>query len=558
MDARAAATLGTVSPADPPVLLPRAITVPVVLACLAPILLRALGVDLGSTPLPNDADALALLRGAHLDDALFGLMRGAFVHLVLDWSAVLLALGAGVLALLRHSLRRDAVTAVLGLAMLGAGIVDAFHALVASHILLPAAASHGDPVALSWVISRAWHAGALTLGASIFVLWPAQAQRFGSRALAVVGLAFGGGAWLLVNVLVATASLPTMVHRGALVPRPWDLLPLVLYLVAAGIVLPRLHRQVPSVFTAALLFACIPNAAAELHMMLGAHRPFDSHDNAAHLMRLLAYGVVAAGLVIDYLDQHRRVHAQARDLAASVHAVGLLNKNLHRTVDDLEQFAYAASHDLKAPLRAVASICSWLDEDLKAGRMDDVSAHLTLMRGRVGRAERLLEDLRAYARLGRLAPVITTVNTGALVDSVVDVLAPPAGFSVTRSGRFPTITTARVRLEQVFLNLLGNAIKHHDQPDGRVVVRAEQGPDFIDFLVMDDGPGIPAEHRERVFVVFKTLRPRDDVEGSGMGLAIVKKTVEAAGGRIRLSDNVPRGCVFRFSWPKVWPKDEDR
>lgn len=525
---------------------------PVVLICALPLCLRLLGVDLGSPPLPLDGAALALHSGPELVDALLQATRGSFVHVLLDWSAVVLALATGALALLRHRLRQDAVTAVVGLAMLGAGIVDAYHTLAASHLVLPTAAT-GDYVEFTWVISRAWHAGALMTGALAFVLWPGLAERSSSRALAAVGIGFGGGAWILVNLLIATESIPRIVHPGALFPRPWDLLPLLLYVVAAASVFPRLHTTVPSVFTHALLFSTVPHVAAELHMTLGAHAPFDHDHNAAHFLRLLAYAVVAAGLVVDYLDQHRRVRAQARDLATAVAAMGLLNRELRRTIDELEQFAYAASHDLKAPLRAVASICTWLEEDLAAERLHDVSQHLDLMRKRVRRAERLLEDLRAYARLGQLAPTLRRVDTGALVDSIVQIVSPPDGFEVVRSGPFPTLTTASGQLEQVFQNLITNAIKHHDRASGRITLRAVEHADHVDFEVADDGPGIAPEFRERVFQVFKTLRPRDDVEGSGMGLAIVKKTVERAGGRIELSDNAPRGAIFRFSWPLAWP-----
>ncbi|RME26892.1 MAG: hypothetical protein D6798_05760 [Deltaproteobacteria bacterium] len=368
-----------------------------------------------------------------------------------------------------------------------------------------------------------------------------------------MGLGFGGAAWVLVNVLVATEQIPAMVHPGALFPRPWDILPLLLFAIAAISVLPRLHRALPSVFTHALLFSTIPNVAAELHMALGSHALLDHDHNAAHGLRLLAYAVIAGGIAVDYLDQHRRVERQSYELTAALAAIGALNQHLQRTVDELEQFAYAASHDLKAPLRGISSICAWLEEDLAEGNTADLPGHIALMRRRVRRMERLLADLRAWSRVGRVDTQVREVDLGELVDGVIELVAPPEGFVIERQPDLPRLVTAAGALEQVLLNLCTNAVKHHDRDRGHVRVRCRRRGDWLEFEVADDGPGIPAEYRDKVMQVFKTLRPRDDVEGSGMGLAIARKIVETAGGRIEIGDNEPRGAVFRFRWPLSWP-----
>lgn len=538
-------------------MLPREITVLVAVACVLPLALKLLGVDLGFEPPPQDGATLALRQGQELVDALHRALRGSFVHLLLDWTAVLLALVTGVLAMGHYRMRRDAVTAVVGMAMLAAGIVDAFHSLAASQVLLPLAAT-GEYVPFSWAISRSWHAGVLMLGALLFVLRPAAAEVMGPRLLGALGLGMGGLAWVLVNGLVAMERVPTMVRPGALFPRPWDIIPILIYVLAAASVFPRLHRRRPSVFTHALLFSTVPQVAAELHMALGSHALLDHDHVSAHFLRLVGYAVLAAGIAVDYLDQHRRVKRQQVELAAAVAAVGLLNQQLRRTVDELEQYTYAASHDLKAPLRAVASICAWLEEDLAAGQTDKLPEHLALMRSRIVRMERLLADLRAYARIGRSEVVVREVHTRELVEGMVQAIAPPPGFQVELQGDFPVLRTAAGPLEQVLQNLVTNAIKHHGGDRGHVLVRAAPGADFVHFDVVDDGPGIPAEYRERVFQVFKTLRPRDEVEGSGMGLAIVKKIIEGAGGRITLEEAEGGGAAFRFTWPVAWPERREQ
>ncbi|MCB0186390.1 MAG: hypothetical protein KDE31_19115, partial [Caldilineaceae bacterium] len=214
------------------------------------------------------------------------------------------------------------------------------------------------------------------------------------------------------------------------------------------------------------------------------------------------------------------------------------------------QFAYVASHDLKAPLRGIDSLAMWISEDA-ADRLPVASReHLVKLRARVGRMERLLEDLLTYSRVGRRDGQAETVETAALVRDIVDLLAVPAGFTVTIAPNMPVLHTLRAPLELVFRNLIGNAVKHHNQPtSGCIWVEARERGEFVEFRVRDNGPGIEAQHHERIFNMFQTLRPRDEVEGSGMGLALVKKTVEHQGGRVRVESAVGEGAAFYFLWP---------
>jgi PAS domain S-box-containing protein len=224
---------------------------------------------------------------------------------------------------------------------------------------------------------------------------------------------------------------------------------------------------------------------------------------------------------------------------------------LTRSNAELEQFAYVASHDLKAPLRGIAQLATWIEADLPGVPTDDMHQQMTLLRGRVQRLEQLLDDLFQYSRIGRGAVTVKSINTRALVADIVMLLAPPQGFTVTIGETLPTFSTVEEPLRQVFLNLIGNAIEHHDRPDGRIEITVQEQGEWYVFLVTDDGPGIPAAFHQKIFQMFQTLRPRDEVEGSGMGLAIVKKIVEGQGGTIRVeSDSGRRGTTMRFTWRK--------
>ncbi len=223
---------------------------------------------------------------------------------------------------------------------------------------------------------------------------------------------------------------------------------------------------------------------------------------------------------------------------------------LQRSNRELDHFAYVASHDLKAPLRAIEHLSQWIETDVGDLLPPASREHLAKLRGRVHRMERLLDDLLAFSRVGRVQHAPERVATDDLVRSIFDLLAPPPGFRLVADTSLPVLTTQRVPLETVLRNLIGNAIKHHDRPDGCVQVSAQEMGGWVEFSVADDGPGIAPGFHARIFELFQTLKPRDQVEGSGMGLAIVKKTVESIGGAASVDSAAGAGAVFRFTWPK--------
>jgi PAS domain S-box-containing protein len=228
------------------------------------------------------------------------------------------------------------------------------------------------------------------------------------------------------------------------------------------------------------------------------------------------------------------------------------SEELRRSNAELAEFAHVASHDLKAPLRAVQNLATWIAEDLEAGASDETRENLALLRRRGERLEKLLSGLMEYALVGHGESRPENVDTAALVLDIVEYLAPPPGFAVTCRGAMPILKTSKISLEHVFQNLISNALKHHDHVGGEVVISARSLGDKVEFTVQDDGQGIDPAYHDRIFVVFQTLKPRDEVEGSGVGLAIVKKIVEAHGGGIRVESEPPRrGTAFIFTWPNT-------
>jgi two-component system, LuxR family, sensor kinase FixL len=221
---------------------------------------------------------------------------------------------------------------------------------------------------------------------------------------------------------------------------------------------------------------------------------------------------------------------------------------LERSNRELDQFAYSASHDLRSPLRAIGQMASWIAEDHGKQLPDDVCRDLGLIQRRVKRMQQLLDDMLDYARAGRQNGELGHVDCEKLVHEIIDLLAPPAGFTVC-VGALPTVVTHRAPLAQVLRNLIGNAIKHHDRAVGHIDVSAEEADGQLEFTVRDDGPGIPRECHDDIFRMFTTLEPRDVLEGSGMGLAMVRKILDNRGGEIHVESVEGRGATFRFTWP---------
>jgi PAS domain S-box-containing protein len=253
-----------------------------------------------------------------------------------------------------------------------------------------------------------------------------------------------------------------------------------------------------------------------------------------------------ATVVLD-ITERKRAEAERERLIAA----------LERSNQDLDQFAYVASHDLKAPLRGIANLSQWIEDDLQAVMTAETREQMRLLRGRVQRMEALINGILDYSRAGRMRGRPERVDVGRLVAESVELLAPPEGTQVEVEPGMPTMRTERVPLQQVFLNLLSNAFKHAQgaEPRVRVGVRAEDA--FWEFSVEDNGPGIAPEYHERIWGLFQTLRARDELESTGIGLSVVKKSVEARGGRAWLRSSPGEGSTFHFTWPKHLP-DEGR
>ncbi len=275
--------------------------------------------------------------------------------------------------------------------------------------------------------------------------------------------------------------------------------------------------------TALLSFADVPNRIAAQH---------------ASLNRLLANHEAIV------IDQERRLRSALADLTRA-------NAELRRSNEELVRFADIASHDLHAPLRNVETLAGWVEEEAESSLPPAGRDHLATLRRRVRDMQRLLEDLLLYARAGRRESEARPVDMNALVREIADLVGPPPGFSVVAQENLPTIVTPQAAIRRVLKNLIENALKHHDRARGRIEISCRSRGGFLEFTVLDDGPGIPAADHRRVMEILKTGGDPAPGRGGGMGLAIVRRTVESHGGAVRILPGEGRGTAIRFTWPRA-------
>lgn len=284
-------------------------------------------------------------------------------------------------------------------------------------------------------------------------------------------------------------------------------------------------------------------------------RSFREDNSSAQPLLILAGGFLIDGLLLLLFVVLTR--ANRRAIAFVDAATGQLQRRtteLQTSNEELESFAYAASHDLKAPLRGIANLATWIREDLGDEVPGDVASHVELLQGRVRRMENLLEDLLQYARAGRGDVTPEEVDLVSELREMFELVAPTEDFRLELRQPMPTMVTARTPLMQVFQNLVSNGIKHHDSKQGVVAISVEDMGDLYRVKVRDDGPGIASDFHTKIFEIFQTLRGRDEVEASGIGLAVVKRIVLSAGGEIHVESDPAnrRGTTFVFTWRKNW------
>ncbi|MEK6635105.1 MAG: ATP-binding protein [Planctomycetota bacterium] len=256
---------------------------------------------------------------------------------------------------------------------------------------------------------------------------------------------------------------------------------------------------------------------------------------------VMSKGNKIEGIVCVFLDITERKQIEARQIQ-------LLNE-LKTVNQELNDFAYIVSHDLRAPLRGISSLAGWIATDY-ADRFDEEGKkQIQLLIGRVKRMHSLIDGILQYSRVGRIKEEKLEVDFNNLVKNVIDLINPPKNIEIEIKNNLPIILCEATRIEQIFQNLISNAVKYMDKPEGEIKIECSKEGNYWKFAVADNGPGIEEKYFEKIFQIFQTLKPRDEVESTGIGLSIVKKIVEMYGGKVWVESKVDCGSTFYFTLP---------
>ena len=252
-------------------------------------------------------------------------------------------------------------------------------------------------------------------------------------------------------------------------------------------------------------------------------------------------------------DKQDYIIAIARDVTERKRAEekqAQLLKEVESANRELKDFAYIVSHDLKAPLRGIKTLTSWLSTDYADRLGEDSREQINLLSKQVTRMHNLIDGVLQYSRVGREKEERVAVNLNELVPEVIDMFAPSENIAITVGNKLPTIECEQTRIMQVFQNLLSNAVKYMDKPQGRIRIGCVEEDGFWKFSVADNGPGIEEKYFEKIFQMFLTLSPRDEFESTGVGLTVVRKIIELYGGKIWVESKLGEGTTFLFTLPK--------
>ncbi|MBI4383458.1 MAG: PAS domain S-box protein [Nitrospinae bacterium] len=256
--------------------------------------------------------------------------------------------------------------------------------------------------------------------------------------------------------------------------------------------------------------------------------------------------IVGAVVTFQDIAERKRAEKQREEALA----------NYEHVNNELLEFAYVVSHDLKEPVRGIASLGQWIAEDY-AGKFDDAGRQqMQLLLDNARRMHKLIDGILAYSRIGRDRLEKSTLDSAEVVATVLNSLAIPKNIRVATEGAFPAVLFHLIHLEQVFQNLIGNAVKHLGKPEGEIVVSCRDAGEAWEFCVRDNGVGIPERHFERIFKLFQTLNKSDNyADSTGIGLSLVKKILDTHGEEVWVESAIGQGTSFFFTISKTFEKE---
>jgi PAS domain S-box-containing protein len=252
----------------------------------------------------------------------------------------------------------------------------------------------------------------------------------------------------------------------------------------------------------------------------------------------------------DNLVRYIFIESDITERKNSEHRMQEYLKNLEKTNRELDKFAYVVSHDLKAPLRAIGNLTGWIEEDTGHMLPNEVRKNFNLIKDRVVRMEALINGILDYSKVAKKNNQFETFALKNLIGDIIGMIGKPDGSHFIIPEDLPELTADKIKIQQVFMNLIGNAIKFNNKTEKKVKIESTDFGTHFRFSISDNGPGIDPRFHEKIFQIFQTINTRDDFESNGVGLAIVKKIIDEQESRIWVESKPGEGSTFHFTWPK--------
>lgn len=289
---------------------------------------------------------------------------------------------------------------------------------------------------------------------------------------------------------------------------------------------------------------------------------FYSHTESNQPLLILLGGLTIDAtfllLILLMTRSNRRILSLADDLATASDHLNIKSQELQQSNVELRSFACVASHDLKSPLISIRYLTEILEENLQLASSEqptntEVGENLSRIRKQVDKMSQFIDGVLDYSAVENGTSSLEAVNVEELLMEIQEDLQL-SNEQIKHKPELPVLHTCQLPLKQVLGNLISNAIKYHSQPKTAIVnITVTDFPDYFQFAVSDTGPGIDPQYHTRIFEIFETLNTDKNVDSTGVGLAIVKKTVETRGGTIKVSSTLGKGSTFTFTWPKSTP-----
>jgi len=545
--------------------IPASVVAVVVGLSLLPFALILLGFDFGVNTPVHVVEQLALLPEEDLLNNLKLMMVGPQLHTLLEWSAIMTAVLTALLAFSHFSMTANITTPVIGISLLCAGAMDAFHSLVASR-MLDTVADTAALIPFSWVVARSFNALLVLLGVGTLLLLSSKTRNTNPiRFLLAVTAVFVLLGYLITQWCISASNIPVTIFPHDLIKRPFDVIPLVAYIFAGAFVFPAFKEKYPSVFSDSLVISTIPAIAVELHMVFGSAALYDSHYYAAHGLKVLAYLVPFFGLLFDYYATYQKdklktaqLHQTYRELEERTLQLSSSNKRLEKANHYKSEFMASMSHELRTPLNSVIGFTRILLKDVGEGELRRENLALESIYRNSTHLLGLINDILDLSKIdaGRMVLSEESIVVGELVNDIKMELTPLAerkklAFTVENYARNISVVSDKAKLRQMLLNLGSNALKYTTQ--GSVVIRIETekyGPlgDSLTIAFKDTGIGIADEDKKKLFTEFgraEEVRLRS-IEGSGLGLMITARLASLLGGYVDFDSVYGVGSEFRL------------